>query len=152
MTPEQGTLSVSWRGTFSGRFEAPASATWCPADTALELLATRGDTGVGVALFARESLHPVQHPTASPQVEASWRPMSLAAVRWSTDTQILGFESVSGVVNVTQASAGTVSGSLDVRLRRAASNDTLHLTGRFTAVRIGPGKSPCGRASRSRPG
>jgi hypothetical protein len=145
---EPGTLSVTWKGSHTGRFAAAASATWCPADTSLEVLATRGDTGVGIALVPADSLRAAQHPTASPATNATWRPLSLAAVRWYTEAQILAFESTSGVVQVTTVGAGTLSGTIDVRLRIPAGRDTLHLVGSFDRLPIHPAKGACGRLSR----
>lgn len=146
-----GMLSVSWTGRYTGRFAAPAAAGWCPADTMLQLEAIRGDTGVSLALFDADTVALGQHPVLAPEVRATWRPLGAAALRWFNGTEVLGFTGVGGVVSVTRTDSGA-TGTIDVRLRAPNQMDTLHLTGTFTSVPIGPAVGSCGRASKGKAG
>lgn len=142
-----GTLAVEWSGSHTGGFAAPATASWCAADSLVEILAVQGDTGVGLTLLVPDSLRPTNYPAFAPEIQVDWRPLATAALRWFASSEVLGFESVSGVVGVTAVAAGA-SGTIDVRLKAATGLDTLHLTGRFTAVTVEPSRGPCGRISK----
>jgi hypothetical protein len=146
--PDPGTVNVEWKGSQNSRFTTRAIARWCPSDTALEVFAIRGDTGVGFALFVKDSIHPVSHPIISPTVEVPWRPMSMASLRWLGDNQIIAFQGARGVVNVSQIGNGSVSGTIDAQLRSPTTADTVHLTGSFTQLPVQPAKGMCGRISR----
>ena len=145
--PTPGTLAVTWTGSYTGKFEAPAEGRWCPSDSLLEITASRGDTGVGMAIFASDTITPGSHPIIAPAVEVNWRPISMVSVRWLKDTEILGFEGATGSVLVTQVSRGTVTGTIDWRLKVPGGVDTLIVKGRLTDVPYRAGPVPCGRVS-----
>ena len=146
-----GTLSVSWTGHATGRFQAPARGAWCPADSMLQIEAIRGDTGVSLALFEKDTLARGQHPVVAPEVMVSWRPLAGAALRWFNDSEVLGFSGSGGVVSVTSTDSGA-TGTIDVRLRAANQMDTLHLSGTFTGISVEPAVGACGRVSKATAG
>jgi len=142
-----GTMSVVWSGKYSGRFAAPATASWCAVDTMLQVEAIRGDTGVSFVLFEKDTLAQGPRPVVAPEVNVNWRPMAAAALRWFNDTDILGFTGKSGVVSVTATDSGA-TGTVDVSLRGANQVDTVHLSGTFTAVPVRPAVGACGRVTK----
>jgi hypothetical protein len=145
---EPGALAVSWTGRDTGQFVAAARASWCAADSMLQVLATRGDTGVGFALLAQDSVRPNQYPVMTPEIVVDWRPLASAAVRWMGSAEVKGYQAYSGVINVTAVDSGP-TGTLDVRLKvPGADADTLRLTGTFTALAVVPAEGACGRATR----
>ena len=137
-------LSVSWVGQYEGRFAVPALASWCPADSMVQVFAMRGDTGVGFTLFAPDTIRPAQYPVVSPEVVVDWRPLGAAAVRWIGEADIVGYQAVSGVISVTSVDSG-LTGSLDIGLRVPNGVDTIHVAGDFTAIPIVPATGACGR-------
>lgn len=155
-----GAVSVSWVGRDTGSFVATARGSWCPADSMLQVTAVRGDTGLGFALFAGDTVAPGQHPVVSPEVGVEWRPQARAALRWfymrpaggpgGTTTDVRGWEATSGVVSVTATDSGP-SGTLDLHLRALGGFDTLRLTGSFTAVPVAEAVGACGRMNRPAP-
>jgi hypothetical protein len=139
-----GDLDVSWRGSARGRFVAPLEATHCASSGQVELLAVRGDTGVGVALFLEDStaVQPVVYPVMSGSLLQETRPGSSIAVRWFAVTSISAFEGITG--KVTLSSAGNaLSGTLDVTFKALDRPDTLHMSGSFTQVPVAKADTNC---------
>lgn len=148
----QGTLSVTWAGVTAGSLSAPATASWCAPDSLLEVVAVRGDTGVGFSLLVEDTVRVAQYPVLSGAMAVDWRPLAMAALRWASDTALHGFEGNDGKVEVTGASEGTVAGTLDLMLRVNDGTDTLRMTGEFRNVPIRPATGACGRISKVRIG
>jgi hypothetical protein len=146
--PTVGTLDVEWTGSATGRFVAEASGLWCPADSLLELTAIRGDTGVGIALAATDTLRLGQHPVVLPSVPVGWRPLARAAIRWITKTESKGFEGAGGNVHLTDLSGSRVSGRVDARMKGVNQRDTLRVVGTFTRVPFTRNPAPCGRMAK----
>lgn len=146
-----GVISVQWAGAVRGKFNVRGSSRWCATDSLLEVSAIRGDSGFGMALIEPDSIRPGQHPVVAPSVPVPWRPMAIAALRWVTDTAVKGFEANSGNISVTEVQGGSVSGTIDVRLKQTDTDDTIRLTGRFTKIPIEGAVSPCGRFGRGTP-
>jgi hypothetical protein len=142
-----GTLSVAWDGTEEGRFLGPATGSWCAADSMLEVTATRGDTGVGLALFVTDTVRQAMHPVLSGDVPADWRPLGRAAIRWVGAADVIGYQGTGGVISVTATDSG-VSGTVDVRLLSNNGIDTLHMTGGFKAVSVSQAAGVCGLRDR----
>jgi hypothetical protein len=114
-------------------------------------VASRADTGVGLALAMQDSLRPGQHPVVSSAVPVDWRPMALAAIRWVNDTAVRGFEGNSGNVVITAVGPDGVFGTIDLRLKHLNTSDTIRMTGRFSSVQVVPGDTLCGRTSQPTP-
>jgi len=146
-----GTVAVQWAGSKQGQLVAPGTASWCAVDSLLEIIAVKGDTGVGWALLVQDSVRATQHPIVSPSVRVDWRPLATAAVRWFGESDVIGFEGHSGNVHLTDVTGGAVTGSVDVRLRVPGGTDTLHPTGGFTRIAVEPAKGQCGRQYRAAP-
>lgn len=139
-----GDLDVSWGGSSRGRFVAPLQATHCAESGQVELLAIRGDTGIGVALFLEDSsaVQPVVYPVMSGSLLHETRPGSSVAARWFAVTSIAAFEGITG--KVTLSSGGSeLNGTLDVSFKALDRPDTLHLTGSFTRVPVAKGDTNC---------
>ena len=146
--PSGGELGARWSGSASGSFRASATARWCARDTLLELLAVRNDTAVGFALLPKDSISPGVYSVFPSQVFIAFRPQANAAVRWLDDAELKGFEGVSGLVTLQASGAPGVSGTFEVRLKRADNPDTLALSGSFASVPVGRAIDACGRANR----
>lgn len=141
---------MAWTGSHAGRFRAPATARWCAGDSVLEVVAARGDTAVGFAVWAADTspataVYPIVAPAIGSRVDAPRRRQASAAVRWFGGTLIYGFEATSGTVEITEAGRGRVTGSLDAGLRLAAGGDTLSLRATFRGLAVTPATEPCGR-------
>src|SRR2546422_763402 len=73
-----GQLMAEWKDS-AGRvvhWSAPAEARWCARDTLLEITALRNDSGVGLAVFARDSLRAEGYPVFQSGLFAPWRPQA----------------------------------------------------------------------------
>ena len=103
----------------------------------MELLAIRGDTGVGVALFLRtaQSSSPWTIPCFPGGHLNEPRPGANAGVRWFATTAIAAFEGVAGKVNLWARPGRCLSGTLDVKLQALDKPDTLRMTGAFSRCR-----------------
>lgn len=144
-----GQVVAEWRGTHRGRFAAPMTAALCPESGTAELLAVRGDTGIGVALYPVDSaaLTSGDYQVFASTVIEALRPGAGVAVRWFSGIDIIPFEGASGAIEVVVTDS-MVSGSFTVRMMQPSGPDTLLLTGQFTRLplsRLDPG---CSRTSR----
>jgi len=145
----EGSLQASWRDSLGeARFSAPAEAQWCARDSALEIIAVRNDSAVGLALFAKDSLRAEGFPLFQAGVFAPWRPQATAALRLLTASDLRGYQSGWGRVELTQVAANRVSGTLELHLKHSSGTDSLHLTGSFTGVAVRPAAPSCGRANK----
>lgn len=84
-------------------FQAPVTATWCGASQRLDLLAMRGDSGIGLALYPADSarlaaVYTVTEPGGPIQI----RPGAGVAIRWFGKTVVEGFWGRRGTVTVTR--------------------------------------------------
>lgn len=146
----QGQLAVSWSGRHDGKFAAQARATWCAADSMVQVFAIAGDTGVGLALYTPDTIRATQYPVIWPEVVVPWRPLGAVALRWVGETDLIGYEAVTGVITVTSVDSG-LSASLDVGLRAPGGTDTLRMAGGVTGLRIEPADGACGRFNKIPP-
>lgn len=146
--PKSGELVATWHDSLNASFRTSATARWCRRDTLLELFAVRNDTAVGVAIMPRDTLTIGDYPVFPAVPFLGLRPQATAAARWLGQVELKGFEAVSGKVALTEAPAGTVSGTLDLLLRRSGMADTLRIRGSFSGVPVGSAIPECGRANR----
>ena len=149
-----GLVSVRWAGALQGNLVAAGAGRWCAADSLLEVMAVDSvtDHAVGFSLLMQDSLRPGQHPIVAGSVAANWRPLGFAAFRWASDTALKGYEATGGTITVSAADPGSVSGTMDLRLRLSQGADTVTLTGSFTTVPVQPASAPCGRLVKIRQG
>lgn len=132
-----GKLTVEWHGSERGKARLPATLDWCPVTRMATLRAISNDTGVLITLKESDSITVGAHQVVSPDIQQqSPVPNATAALRWVEDTSaILGYASVSGVVDIGNRSP-TASGSIDIRMRKPASMDTVILKGDFRGVPV----------------
>jgi hypothetical protein len=144
-----GDLDVVWRGEDRGRFIAPLIATHCAESGLVELLAVRGDTGVGAALFLKDSalVEPGDYPVVPGSQLEEPRPGASAGIRWFATTSISAFEALTGTVHV-EMTGGELKGAIDMKLQSLDSPDTLRMTGSFDLVPLTRADSGCGLISR----
>jgi hypothetical protein len=138
---------VSWTGTLHGRFSAPATARWCAADTLLEVIASGSDTSFGIALMARDSVRAELYVVNSTQAFTPGRPQATLGLRMLGESTLLGFDGMGGQVGVTRVGR-LVSGTIDVRMRRTGSSDSLRMRGSFDRLSVTPAAGLCGRANK----
>lgn len=144
--PRPGEIAVEWPG---GSFRALASAVLCIETGLVELVAVRGDSGLGMALFPADStaltagIYPVFAPTSP--VES--RPGAGGAIRWFRDGVTLGYQAIDGMVRI-ESSAGGASGSFEFGMHQYDGADSLRVTGRFRAVPVDSLPTGCGATSR----
>src|SRR5262249_54425632 len=119
--PAAGELVLQWRDSAarSVTLRAPAEAHWCAHDSLLEILAIRRDTGLGLVLLPRDSLHADGFPVFLGGVFAPWRPQSSAALRVLSATDLRGYTSTWGQVTLSAVAGQQVSGSFDLRVKLA---------------------------------
>ena len=139
-----GDLDVTWRGAERGRFIAPLEATHCAESGQVELLAIRGDTGVGMALFLLDSavVQPIDYPVVPGSQLTEPRPGATMGTRWFATTSIAAFEGVTGKINLS-VSGRAVTGTLDVKFQAIDRPDTIRMTGTFAQVPLVKADSNC---------
>lgn len=129
-------VNLAWSGSRSGSVELPAQLTWCPVTRVATFEAVRNDTGMMMTLLEVDSLTSGPRHVVSPQIrEQSPRPSAVASMRWVNDSGLVGFRSVSGVVDLLGDSR-RISGSFELRMQAPGSLDTLVLRGDFRDVPV----------------
>lgn len=136
----RGRLEVGWTGPDTGALNVPATAQWCPADSALEISGIEGDSGVAVAIFPADTMKPGVYP-AGPPGEGMARPRAGIALRRFGENLILGYYSMSGTVTVDSGSP--LNGSLQATLKSVNTGDQVNVTGSFRGLVIEPGDAMC---------
>ena len=58
-------LELQWTGADTGRITSPATAEWCGVLRVLQIDAVRGDTGIAIALYPRDSIRPTDPAVTS---------------------------------------------------------------------------------------
>jgi hypothetical protein len=135
-----GRVTLSWTGSDTGRLEAPATARWCPADTALEIVGIVADSGAGVAIFPPDTITPGVYPVGVPG-ESVARPRAGVALRRFGENLILGLYSLSGTVTVDTGSP--LHGSLVATLKDVNTGSQLNVTGNFSGLVVESGEATC---------
>lgn len=139
-----GDIDVTWRGIERGRFIAPLDARHCAESGQVELLAIRGDTGIGIALFLLDSstVQPVEYPVVPGSQLVEPRPGATMGARWFATTSIAAFEGVTGKVNLS-VTGRALTGTVDVKFHAIDRPDTLRMTGTFSQVPLVKEDSTC---------
>ncbi len=135
-TSQHGQLRSSWEGTSdSGQLVATATAALCPGTRLLELIASRGDTGVAILLLPTDTtITPGRYPVFSTAINAEPRPGAMVALRWFTVVEVEAFESLDGEVVIDETGRSGLSGRFSARLLGVVKLDTLAVKGQFTRV------------------
>jgi hypothetical protein len=115
----------------------------------VELLAVKGDTGIGGAIFLRDSstVAAGDYPVF---LAATWpepRPGAVAALRWFNVTSITAYEGLRGSIRLDPTDS-TLTGSFDMTVQGIEHPDTLKLTGHFSGVPLVRADTGCARTMR----
>lgn len=137
-----GQIEAKWGGRDSGRVSAPARGAWCPPAKLFKLTGVKDDAGVGLAIYPVDSLTSGDYPVIDPGSDSTTRPRSVLAVRWFTEQEIQGYQGDTGIVSITRKGS-MVAGRIDATMFRAATYDTIHLSGTFRAVRMSDDSDVC---------
>jgi hypothetical protein len=146
-TPGSGVaeVSVEWQGdTRAGRAAIPARAQLCPETGLVEVLAIRGDTGVGMVLFPADStrLTAGEYPVFHAGTLAEPRPGANLALRWFDRVTLDVFEGLEGAVRLDRAGQ-VLSGTFEARMRSVESSDSLQVSGRLDRVPLEAAPAGC---------
>lgn len=136
----RGRLEVGWTGADTGTLNVPATAQWCPADSALEISGIAADSGAAVAIFPADTIKPGVYPAGAPGAGMA-RPRAGVALRRFGENLILGYYSLSGTVTVDSGSP--LNGSLQATLKSVNTGDQVTVTGSFRGLVIEPGGAMC---------
>lgn len=147
--PGAGDLSVEWTGGTHASFRAPATARWCESDRLLEIIATRNDTAVGLAIETPDSLRPQSYPVRPSRPAPPSRPNGGVALRWLAEFDLRAYDGQSGEITLTQGNARSATGRFTAVVKAQAGNDTVKVSGSFSQLGIATAKPPCGRANRA---
>ncbi|HUR93811.1 MAG TPA: hypothetical protein VMY76_04480 [Gemmatimonadales bacterium] len=139
-------LEVQWTGADTSRFSASATADWCDSLNLLEILAVAGDTGIGIALYPRDSLASGLYPIQPPDAADSVPPSAAIGLRWFSETSVQGYQADSGQVSMTRTAGGALSGRFTATARAITGKGRLRLTGSFEDLRQRPATRGCSTA------
>lgn len=137
-TASKGSFSASWVGSDTGKLSAAPRAVFCADGNHLEILATKGDQGVGLAIYPQAELADGNYEGFDPGVDTVTRPGVTAAARWFTEREIAAFQSDWGTLKL-RKKGEAYSGGFAMHLRKVgADTDTIVLNGHFSGVVPGP--------------
>jgi hypothetical protein len=137
-------LSVRWTGADTAAFSAVAVAEWCASLHVLEIRAVAGDTGVGIALYPTDTVEAGVYPVRLPDVADTTRPPSAAvALRWFSETTVMGFQGDSGRLTLERGPDGMVAGRFTVGARPLVTGKRLAAAGTFAGLRIVTAPATC---------
>ena len=136
-------VEASWTGADTGAIAMDGTAQWCAGGQYLEIRATRGDTGVAIALFPADTSYAGRY-TLLPDPSDSPRPVAAVALRWSVETAVHGFQSDSGTIMVRREPDGRLAGEVQAA-GRLVGGDRLHvqLRAAFRDLAVGPAPDSC---------
>ncbi len=140
---QAGRLDARWTGADSGKISAPASAEWCADRRLLEIRAIQGDTGLGLALYALDSIAPDSYRVVDPSRADSSPPSARVALRVFSQTTVKGFQADSGTVTLQRSGSGPLSGNVSARARSVLNGEQIRLSGRFERVGVMPQTRGC---------
>jgi hypothetical protein len=136
--PGTGKLEAQWTGSDTGKISVTAKAEWCARDRFLEIRAVRGDTGLALALFPRDTIVPGRYQVRPLPMADSARPAAGVGLRLFAQTAIKGFQGDSGTVQLRRSTPGVFSGEIAARARSVSGVQRVHLTGTFHDLTIVP--------------
>ena len=151
--PEEGTrtgprLTVRWTGADTAAFGASATAERCDTLHLIEIRATSGDTGVGIALYDSGTVRPGSYPIRPPATAGGAAPAAALAVRWFSGTAVQGFQGDRGQLSLRRAANGDLSGTFTAQAHAIITGGHLELTGSFDGLRVAPAARGCVPPSR----
>jgi len=139
-----GDLWATWYGDERGQFIAPLKVTHCAESGLVELLAIRGDTGIGIALFLRDSsrIDTTSYPVLPGSLLNEPRPGATVGARWFATTAISAYEGVAGTVKI-QSAGSALKGTIDAKFQGLDKPDTFRLRASFVQVPVVRADSGC---------
>jgi hypothetical protein len=140
---QAGRLEAHWTGADTGKISAPASAEWCEDRRLLEIRAVQGDTGLGLALFAMDSIAADSYRVVDPSRADSSPPSARVALRLFSQTSVKGFQGDSGTVILKRSGSGPLSGTVSARARSVLNGQQIRVSGRFDRVAVTPQTRGC---------
>jgi hypothetical protein len=146
-----GRLEVRWSGADSGHFARRATAEWCPASRVLTLIATDGDTAVGVALHPAKLPAPGRYPVVDPATGSSLVPRSALALRYFATTTVSSWSGRGGMVTIDAIGDGDLSGAITGTLQGGGTGRQITMTGSFRGLRMRPMREGCDTAANGQP-
>ena len=144
-------LELQWTGADTGRITSPATAEWCGVLRVVQIDAVRGDTGIAIALYPRDSIRPDSYPVLRPEQADSVPPAAAVALRYFAETAVKGYQGDSGHVLLSVTPAGRLSGRFSAALKSASDGTRLHAAGAFHDLRVQPATRGCIARPRPRP-
>jgi hypothetical protein len=137
-SPGRGSFSASWVGSDTGKLSGRPIAVFCSDGNRLELLATHGDVGIGLAVYPTEEIADGTYDGFDPGTDTIRRPGVAAAARWFTEREVAAYQSDWGALKLKRR-GNTLSGGFAIHLRKVgADTDTIMVQGKFTGVLPGP--------------
>jgi hypothetical protein len=125
-------------------FTSAAVAEWCDSLRLLQVRATKGDTGVAIALYPGPRMEPGEYPVRSPEQADSVSPPAAAlAARWLSATAVQGFQAESGAVTLTRAPDGSLDGRFHATGHGVPISLRLSIAGSFEGLREVPAPRSC---------
>jgi hypothetical protein len=140
---EVAQLEVEWTGADTGRLAGAATAEWCGPLRVLEIRAVAGDSGVGIALYPRDTVRPDSYAVVPPERADSIPPSAAVALRYFAETAVKGYQSDSGRVLVSATAGGRLSGRFTTSLKSASDGSRLRAGGVFRDVQVVPATRGC---------
>ena len=142
--PRGPRVSVRWTGADTASFSARAVAEWCAPRHLLEIRAVAGDTGVGIALYPPDTVDAGRYPIRRPDVADTIVPPSAAvALRWFSQTTVMGFQGDSGSVILERRPDGTLGGRFTAGARPLVTGTRLRASGTLDGLRVVAAPSDC---------
>jgi hypothetical protein len=138
-----GRLEVRWTGADTAAFAAPATAEWCDSLSLLEIRATAGDTGVGLAVYRRGGIAPGHYPIRPPDSAGMAPPAAAVGLRWFSQTAVQGFQATGGALSLRRGPDGALAGTFAAKANAVNGGKRLTVTGSFEGVRASPAARGC---------
>jgi hypothetical protein len=129
-------LEAAWTGKAlkTGKLMGPASAEWCDTLRLLQVQATRGDTGIAIALYPLHTELAGSFPVVPPARADSVRPSAAVALRWFGETTVRGFQGDSGSVLLSRTASGKLSGRFSTGARSVSDGSRINVRGTFRGL------------------
>jgi hypothetical protein len=142
--PRGPRVAVRWTGADTAAFSARAVAEWCAPLHLLEIRAVAGDTGVGIALYPPDTLEAGRYPIRRPDLaDTTLLPSAALALRWFSQTTVMGFQGDSGSLLLERRPDGSLGGRFEAAARPLVTGTRLHATGTFDELRVVAAPSDC---------
>jgi len=110
-------LTAHWEAPDTADVTMAATARWCVGPGRIDLRATEGDTGLGVAFYPTDSAVVAgSYPVRVPGDAAAQRPSAGVAVRWVGKAEVQGWWGDSGTVELTGDWKTGLSGRASARI------------------------------------